>query len=42
VFAAWRAYQHEHHDRNRLQAEIAQVQTELRTLLEGATPQEPP
>ena len=36
VFAAWRAYQHEHHDRARLQAEIAPIQTELRTLLEDA------
>ena len=38
VFAAWRAYQHEHHDRDRLQTEIAHVQTELRTLLEDASP----
>ena len=38
VFAAWRAYQHEHHDRQRLQAEIAQIQTELRRLLEDASP----
>jgi transposase len=38
VFAAWRAYQHEHHDRDRLQAEIAEVQTELRALLEEASP----
>jgi transposase len=38
VFAAWRAYQHEHHDRARLQAEIAPVQTELRALLEQASP----
>ena len=38
VFAAWRAYQHEHHDRQRLQAEIAPIQTELRALLEHATP----
>ena len=30
VFAAWRAYQHEHHDRERLQAEITPIQTELR------------
>ena len=34
VFAAWRAYQHEHHDRDQLQAEIAPIQTELRELLE--------
>jgi transposase len=38
VFAAWRAYQHEHHDRQRLQAEIAPTKTELRALLEAATP----
>jgi len=38
VFAAWRSYQHEHHDRDRLQADITQVQTQLRTLLEGASP----
>ena len=38
VFAAWRAYQHEHHDRQRLQAEIAQVQTKLRQLLDQASP----
>jgi transposase len=38
VFAAWRGYQHEHHDRQRLQAEIAPIQTELRALLEQASP----
>jgi transposase len=38
VFAAWRAYQHEHHDRDRLQAEIAPIQTQLRALLEEASP----
>jgi transposase len=38
VFAAWRAYQHEHHDRQQLQAEITAVQTELRRLLEDASP----
>jgi transposase len=38
VFAAWRAYQHEHHDRDRLAAEIAPIQTELRRLLEEASP----
>jgi transposase len=38
VFAAWRAYQHEHHDRLKLQAEIAPIQTELRALLEQASP----
>jgi transposase len=38
VFAAWRAYQHEHHDRDQLQAELTPVQTELRALLEHASP----
>jgi transposase len=38
VFAAWRCYQHEHHDRHRLQAEIAPIQTELRRLLQQASP----
>lgn len=38
VFAAWRVYQHEHHDRQRLQAEISPIQTELRQLLEQASP----
>jgi transposase len=38
VFGAWRAYQHEHHDRQRLQAEIAPIQAELRQLLENASP----
>ena len=38
VFAAWRAYQHEHHDRDRLKDEIAPIQTELRSLLEAASP----
>jgi transposase len=38
VFAAWRSYQHEHHDRDRLQAEIAEIQAELRALLEAASP----
>ena len=37
VFAAWRAYQHDHHDRARLQAEIAPVQEQLRELLQGAS-----
>jgi transposase len=36
LFTAWRTYQHEHQDRDRLQAEIEPVQTELRTLLEHA------
>jgi transposase len=38
VFKAWRAYQHEHHDRDRLRAEIAPIQTQLRRLLEDASP----
>jgi transposase len=38
VFAAWRAYQHEHHDRDQLKAEIAAIQPELRALLEDASP----
>jgi transposase len=38
VFAAWRAYQREHHDRERLKAEIAPIQIELRRLLEEASP----
>jgi transposase len=38
VFQAWRAYQHEHHDRERLKAEIAPIQTELRQLLQDASP----
>jgi transposase len=38
VFASWRTYQHEHHDRDRLQAEITPIQTELRQLLEEASP----
>jgi transposase len=38
VFTAWRCYQHEHHDRDRLQTEIAPIQTELRKLLKDASP----
>ena len=38
VFAAWRAFKHEHHDRDQLAAEIAPIQTELRQLLEAASP----
>ena len=38
VFAAWRSYQHQHHDRDRLQAEIAEIQAELRALLQDASP----
>jgi Transposase IS66 family len=37
VFAAWLAYQHDHHDRARLQAEIAPIQEQLRQLLEHAS-----
>jgi transposase len=38
VFAAWRAYQHEHHDREQLRDELAPIQTQLRQLLEDASP----
>jgi transposase len=38
VFKAWRAYRHEHHDRDRLTAEITPIQTQLRRLLEDAAP----
>jgi transposase len=38
VFSAWRTYQHEHHDRARLAAEIAPIRTELRQLLQAASP----
>jgi transposase len=38
VFQAWRDYQHEHHDRTRLVAEIAPIQTQLRQLLQDASP----
>jgi transposase len=38
VFAAWRSYQHEHHDRQRLQAEIEPIKTQLRQLLQDASP----
>jgi transposase len=38
VFAVWRGYQHEHHDCRKLHAEIAPIQTELRALLERASP----
>ena len=38
VFTAWRAYQHEHHDRDQLTTEIAPIQTELRALLHAASP----
>jgi transposase len=36
VFAAWRAYQHDHHDRDRLQTELKPIQSALRALLEDA------
>jgi transposase len=38
VFAAWRAYQHEHHDRDQLKIEIVPIQTQLRQLLQDASP----
>ena len=38
MFASWRSYQHEHHNRQRLQAEIEPIQTQLRRLLEDASP----
>jgi transposase len=38
VFAAWRAYQHEHHNRDQLKAEITPIKTQLRRLLEDASP----
>ena len=38
VFRAWRAYRHEHHDRDRLATEIAPIQTGLRQLLQNASP----
>ena len=38
VFAAWRAYQHEHPNRAQLTAEIAPIQTELQRLLQDASP----
>lgn len=38
VFKAWRSYQHEHHDRGRLQTEIAPIQEDLWQLLEKASP----
>jgi len=38
VFSAWHAFKHEHHDRDRLAAEIAPIQAELERLLEDASP----
>jgi transposase len=40
VFAGWRSYQRAHHDRQRLQAEIDPIQTQLRALLEHASPKQ--
>ncbi|MBV8919291.1 IS66 family transposase, partial [Bradyrhizobium sp.] len=39
VFKAWRASQQDHHDRDLLAGEIAPIQTELRRLLQDASPQ---
>jgi transposase len=36
LFKAWRGYQHDHHDRRRLKAEIDPIQAKLRLLLENA------
>jgi transposase len=36
VFAAWRAYQHQHHDRDRLFIELEPITSRLRALLEDA------
>jgi transposase len=36
VFGAWRAHQHEHHDRARLQTELEPIQNALRALLDDA------
>jgi transposase len=36
VFGAWRAYQHDHHDRARLQTDLQPIQSALRALLEDA------
>jgi transposase len=38
VFKAWRAFKHDHHDREQLKAEIAPIQTELWQLLQDASP----
>jgi len=38
VFGCWRAFQHEHHDRDQLQAAVTPIQTQLRQLLEAASP----
>ena len=36
MFAAWRSYQHEHHNRDRLKDEIAPIETQLQTLVQDA------
>jgi transposase len=36
VFGAWRAYQHDHHDREQLRADIEPIQAQLRRLLDNA------
>ena len=38
VFAAWRAYQHEHHDRDRLKARSRRSRPNSEQLLEDASP----
>jgi transposase len=41
VFAAWRAYQHDHHDPQQLNADIKPIQAQLRQLLENASRKSP-
>ena len=41
VFAAWRAFQHDHHDPQRLKAELEPIQTELRDLTGELNPRRP-
>jgi transposase len=41
VFKAWRAYQHDHHDRARLKADVDPIQEELRALVEHAARKSP-
>jgi transposase len=36
VFAAWRAYQHEHQNRGQLEADLEPIQSQLQTLLDDA------
>jgi len=38
VFTAWRAYQHQHHDADRLRSNLQPIQTELHQLLQAASP----